>query len=137
MVIKGLTLIRPWSWAIVHASKRIENRTWKPNLAMGDWIAIHAGSKWIQTDANWIADTFCYSVPPKEEQPAGVIIGVARYAGWTTGDKSPWFFGPYGWLLSDVSAIEQPIPHTGALSLWNLQPEALALVQAHILKGGE
>lgn len=135
MKIKGLTLIRPWAWAIVHASKRVENRTWKPSLTVGDWIAIHAGSKWSRADADWIADTFCYSVPPKEEQPSGMIIGVARYAGFKLDSENPWFFGPIGWLLTDVQAID-PIPHKGALGLWDLQPEALAMVML-TLKGSE
>jgi hypothetical protein len=38
--MKALSLRQPWAWAIVHAGKRIENRTWNTSLR-GDFL-IHA-----------------------------------------------------------------------------------------------
>ena len=131
-LIKGLTLIRPWPFAILMLGKRIENRSWKPNLNVGDWIAIHAGAKWDKSDAEWISRRFRI-VPSKEAHPTGVIVGVARYQGYTSYSPDPWFFGPYGWLLSNVQAIT-PIPHKGALGLWELQPSALEQVTAIVAK---
>ena len=48
----ALTLKHPWSWAIAHAEKRIENREWDDRLCevfgvprlIGEKIAIHGGS---------------------------------------------------------------------------------------------
>lgn len=42
--MKALTLWQPWSWAIAHAGKRVENRTWAPPASViGQRVAIHAG----------------------------------------------------------------------------------------------
>jgi len=44
--VKALTLWQPWSWAIAHAGKRVENRTWAPPASViGQRVAIHAGLK--------------------------------------------------------------------------------------------
>ncbi len=125
--------IRPWPWAILYAGKRIENRSWVPGQQFkpGDLIAIHAGSKWSQDDANWISKTFRVQVPPKSEHPAGAIVGFARYKGIMDRSRNQWFFGPWGWLLGDVQAIE-PIPHRGALGLWRPNEEAQTKLQEQI-----
>lgn len=140
MVIKGLTLIRPWPWAILNAGKRIENRSWRPNLNIGDWIAIHAGSKWSQDDADWIAATFRIDVPSKSDHVSGAIIGIAQYGGYKTSNSvlrwnpsEPWLFGPFGWVLNNVQAITS-IPHKGALGLWTLHPSALEQVAAIVAR---
>jgi hypothetical protein len=36
--------------------------------------------------------------------------------------QAPWFSGPFGWLLTDVVAIE-PVPCLGAQGLWLLPPD--------------
>lgn len=42
--MKAMTLHQPWSWAIAHAGKRVENRTWAPPASIiGQRVAIHAG----------------------------------------------------------------------------------------------
>ena len=44
--MKAITLIQPWSWAVAHGGKRVENRSWFPPKAMlGQRVAIHAGGK--------------------------------------------------------------------------------------------
>lgn len=80
---------------------------------------------------------------PRPVHPEGVIVGVARVTGWVNGAPgqvesfagmsraraetvaaSPWFFGPYGWVLEDVVALPQPVPHRGAQGLWVVQAAA-------------
>jgi hypothetical protein len=138
----GLTLYRPWTWAILHRGKRVENRSWKPperQLALGGLIAIHAGQRWDADGAAWIYDNFG-ARPPRGE--GGLIVGVARLIGWRgphgtnlQSDRraeveaalaSPWFCGPYGWVLGDVAAIEA-IPCKGALGLWRVPDNIAAL----------
>lgn len=38
-------------------------------------------------------------------------------------DDSPWFSGPYGWLLVDVVAFPEPVPAKGAMGLWRVWGE--------------
>lgn len=135
MKIKGLTLIRPWAWAIFNAGKDIENRAWKPTqnqLQPGDWLAIHAGKKWEQEEVFWIEDMFGVKVPHQDEHPKGVIIGLVKYFGVITKSDSRWFFGPYGWIWRKAIAFPEPIPHKGAQGLWTLEPAALAQVEKAI-----
>ena len=134
MKIKGLTLIRPWGYAVIQLGKDIENRSWYPStktLEPGDWIAIHNGVKWEQEEVFWIEDMFKVKIPHRDSHPTGAIIGVARYMGWTDKSNSRWFFGEYGWKLQDAFVIE-PIPHKGALGLWALEPAALAQAEKAI-----
>ncbi|QQR47709.1 hypothetical protein JKA73_17385 [Myxococcus xanthus] len=129
--IRGLTLIRPWAWAIACAGKDVENRTWEPPRAMvGGWLAIHAGKKWDQDAADSIADTFGIKVPGESEQPSGVIIAMARIAGVVRDSESPWFCGPVGWTLDQVVQLQTPVACRGAQGLWTLPEPVLERVHA-------
>lgn len=143
--MRALTLWRPWSDAIVHGPKRVENRPWTPPDSMiGELIAIHSGKRY-DADA-WMMGTG-YTPPEEQDSPTG-IVGVARIIGWLRrgeGDfhamhappgledrianlhHDPWWCGPCGWLLDDVVAID-PIPHPGALGLWHVPGEKVELM---------
>ena len=42
--MRALTVKAPWSWAIAHGGKDVENRTWQPPCWLGP-LAIHAGAR--------------------------------------------------------------------------------------------
>ena len=53
--MKALTVIQPWAWAIAHAGKRVENRTWgPPRDVIGQRIAIHAGRRLDDRAIAWM-----------------------------------------------------------------------------------
>lgn len=120
----ALTLHRPWAWAIVHATKRVENRTWRPPTSIiGQRIAIHAGKKWDEDGWLFIADYFGFTLTPEVRDEG--IVGTARVTGYLTGsvfDPDPWLFGPIGWVLDDVRALPMPIPVRGRQGLWRVPP---------------
>jgi len=129
MNIRGLTLIRPWPWAIFKAGKDVENRGWKPSasqLKPGDWIAIHAGGKWDAAGASSIAYLFDVKVPKAEQHPSAVIVGLVRYSGFVTKSASTWFSGHYGWQWDRTIELAEPVQHKGAMGLWKLNDEAYA-----------
>lgn len=129
--IRGLTLIRPWPYAIINCGKPLENRSWIPGpnqLRKGDWIALHAGKKWDKDAAYWILNTIGERVPSEDKHTQGAIVALLRYNGYITESKSPWFFGPYGWTWSEMFVIT-PIPHKGAQGLWTLEPEAMEKIE--------
>lgn len=124
--IRGLTLWQPWAWCIAHATKRIENRPWKPWSGVTH-VAIHAGKVF---DAGSVAD-ICQRLVidrlPREARQTAAIVAVARIAGCITShadvpdDQVPWFFGPFGWVLADVRPLPVPLPFArGAMGLWRL-----------------
>ena len=121
--IYGLTVLQPWAWAICEAGKRVENRTWKPEIPIGTYLAIHAGKK---MDEEGIVPGL-RAVP--KNLPMGAIVAVARYQGLVMeDDENEWFCGPYGWQLDDVRAIE-PVPCRGFQRLWKIPDDVLAVVR--------
>lgn len=145
--MKALTLWRPWSDAIVHGPKRVENRGWPPPAGvLGTLIAIHAGKRHDVTVFGGFPES--YEPPANEGSPTG-IVGVARVIGYldlrkprrrhavdmhnfasmeayvACLDQDPWWVGPCGWLLDDVLPLSTPIDYPGSLGLWRVPPEVV------------
>lgn len=146
----AITLKHPWAFAIQRLGKDIENRTWKPpRHLIGQTIFIHGGAvpkglAGVETanDARFIAQnivTLEYQrALPKAtrewlyqygrsllawEVPG--IVASARLTEVVTESDSPWFSGPYGWVLKDVKPVDPPIPHRGAQGFWGPNADAL------------
>jgi hypothetical protein len=134
--IFGLTLHRPWSWAMVHGSKRIENRSWPPPADLiGGYIALHAGKTWDYEGAAKVITVHPEMPRSAGEHPLGVIgvarlAGVVQDAGEVTAEQQRWFFGEFGWVLADVVALPKPVPCRGFQGLWPLPVDVLARVRA-------
>lgn len=140
----ALTLWQPWAGIVAAGIKRVENRDWAPpRWLVGQQFAIHAGKRWDDEGA-----TFCAKVMDWGPNPAwpplaqvrGAVIAVATLAGCAFHDygllagfedQAPWFFGPYGWLLRDVVAIE-PVPCRGFQKLWALPAAVEAEVRRRV-----
>lgn len=130
--IWGLTIIQPWAAAIAHGPKRIENRKWKPtNRVLGEFLAIHAGK---QVDTSMNTEHFIWDKQEctfgKDAIVTSAIIAVAVIDGFVKESPDPWFFGPWGWVLRDVVAIE-PVPCSGKQGLWTLPPHVYEAVQSN------
>lgn len=152
--MKALTLRQPWAWAVLHAGKWVENRTWRPPLAMiGEPFALHAGFKEPEEADVATALRRASESGLELERPAaflrGCIVGVATISGFvevngkgqittTFPDASPlaqaaivspWFTGPVGMFLADVRALATAIPCRGMLGFWALAREAEGAVR--------
>lgn len=138
--MKALTLIQPWGWAIMHG-KDVENRTWSPPASMiGQRIAIHAGKRYDREGELFVAKQLGLKRLPEAAHWQGVIgtVVIERtiVSGMLQRDpalKSPWFSGPWGWVLRDVRELERPIACKGMLGLWRL-PAAIEAALAGQLK---
>lgn len=158
--MRALTLWRPWSDAIVHGSKRVENRPLPPpRKLIGTVVAIHAGKRyeageWSMPDG--------YAPPSEEQSPKG-IVGVARVVGaldlregrgptgrriwkpsatlWTMTDAhrrrlerlddDPWWAGPVGILLDEVTPIP-PVFCRGHQGWWTVPETTAARVRLRV-----
>jgi hypothetical protein len=111
--VKAISIQQPWAWAILHAGKDIENRTWSTSFR-GE-LAVHATSVQAQ-----------YQLPPGVTAPAErelttrAVVGVVEVVEVTTRSRSRWFTGPYGFVLRNVRPLERPLPCRGNLRLWDL-----------------
>lgn len=111
--MKALSIRQPWAWAILHAGKDIENRDWTPShpgLKFRGLFLIHASAGMTAREYEEFLDTSHtislkhpfppgLSVPPFASLQRGGIVGQAEVVDCVQGHRSPWFFGPYGFVL--------------------------------------
>lgn len=126
--MKALTLWQPWAHLVACGIKPVENRPWAPpSWLRGRRFAIHAGKRWDQASADRIEEILGVRLE-REDCTFGAVIATAVLARWTEDPLTirpahrRWFFGPWGWLLIRIEAIE-PIPCRGYQKLWNLPRE--------------
>lgn len=134
--MKALTLHAPWAWAIAHAGKRIENRSWRPpSWIIGQRIAIHAGKNLGDAESQESCRDLIEEagIHPPRSWPRSLVVCTAIVEGFVEGESgerelsaadAAWYCGPVGWRLRDVHTVE-PLACKGALGLWNL-PQSVA-----------
>lgn len=119
----ALSVRQPWAWAIIHAAKDIENRSWKPGnrgLGFTGPVAVHASKGMTRDeydDAAHFMKTIGVECPPARDLQRGGIVGTVEITGITRDSASPWFFGPIGLCLSNAQPVDF-IPSVGALGFF-------------------
>jgi hypothetical protein len=128
--MKALTIRQPWSGAIAHQTKRVENRTWKlPAKHHGARILIHAGA---QPDR----DAIVYG-EHLDVYSAVVAVATLTDCHWSDDGTccGPWgFFKAYHWTLTDVIALPEPVRDVrGQLGIWTPGADLVAAVEERLL----
>jgi len=103
--MKALSVRQPWAWMIVHGWKDVENRSW-PTRVRGRTL-VHASKGMTHDeydDAVMVAvdagcDLGAYDFPTFDRIDRGGIVGSVEIVDCVVASNSPWFFGPYGFLL--------------------------------------
>jgi hypothetical protein len=128
--MKTLSIRQPHAHAIIHGVeqtdgsrlfKPVENRSWATNLR--GRIAIHASQfnpKELREAREFWEDRGILGVWPKD-LVYGAVIGTVEVYGCVTEFDSPFFVGPYGFLLRNPIPIE-PVFVPGHLGFWNWEP---------------
>jgi hypothetical protein len=129
--LRALTLRQPWAWAILHAGKDIENRSWTNRYVTGT-IAIHAGYG-VDSLENLPRGA---KKPRPEDLVRGAIVGVVDVVGVVRGRRSKWFIGPLGWLLRNPRPLIRPIPCKGRLGLWPIPRRVREEIARQLRVGG-
>lgn len=129
-VVRSLTVVPPWSLAIVKGWKPVENRT--RNLA-GQWcgrvLVLSSAGKWNQHAAGFISDQTGNPVLTRSECHPGHYVGAVDLVDVHRSRSS--CCGPFGepdvWHLQLANAVEfaTPVRATGHLGLRRITATAL------------
>ena len=121
----ALSVRQPWAWLLLNG-KDVENRDWYTNYRGP--LAIHASKSMTKAEYFEAVDMvrrfdpdILLRMPGREELVKGAIIGTVNMIGCVTESSSPWFFGPYGFVVETPVEIE-PVYVNGKLGLWNWEP---------------
>lgn len=125
----ALSVRQPWAWAIIHAGKDIENRSWQAvnhGLRQRGRIAIHAAKGMSRDEYEEARDfmrTLAIECPAPADLLRGGIIGSVEVIGVVSESESLWFFGPRGFVLRNPEPCDF-IPSIGALGYfeWHSAP---------------
>lgn len=141
--LKVLTIWQPWAWWIAAGAKPVENREWIPPsglLMPGEDLAIHAAKKepsqsefrtaLTMAKADGYAYRPTWEVWRQKHCALGSVVAVVRYEGIVRKaeelprGKRSFFVGRYGWRLSFVRQLREPIPCRGQQGLQRLDHRA-------------
>lgn len=127
----AISIRQPWAWAILHAGKDVENRTWSTSFRRP--VAIHAAKGMTAAEVKefsaFLGDLRLDGVvsssvkgPHYGSLPRGGIVGVAEITGCVNRSGSPWFVGPWGFTIANARPVDF-VPCKGALGFFGWQAE--------------
>jgi len=97
-------------------------------------VFIHASRSTKRAPAQWLAETFKLKVPI--DVPLGAIVAIADLTDVVTRKNAKrfgrWFVGPYGFVLSNVRALQFPVKTLGKLGLYRPSVSLRRRVEAEI-----
>jgi len=115
--MRALSIRQPWAWLVVNGYKDIENRTWSTEFR--GRVYVHAGQRMEPDDYPEQREHIGRAgivVPARLAR--GAIVGEVTITGCLSDSDSPWFCGPYGFLLEDPVAYKHPVPYRGQLGFF-------------------
>lgn len=154
--MKALTITQPWCGLVASGIKLVENRSWKPPASLiGQRFALHASRHVDAATFPCIIDIApdVLQDPVDGEEAAwhvkvrtmgmlitSAIVGVATLQRSVCADEvfdlpddqRRWFFGPVGYVLTDVRRLVRAIPCKGALSFWTVPEEIERDIEAQL-----
>ncbi len=137
--MRALSLTQPWATALIVGVKQIETRSW--STPYRGRIAIHAAKgfpEWAKAFAS--TEHTIGRLPGRF--PRGVIVGVATIQDVCRTEElrgslsalerlyGDYGAGRWGWVLTDIRALPEPIACKGALGLWTVPQDIVALIEA-------
>lgn len=132
--MRALSIRQPWAWLIVNGHKDIENRVWSTRY-VGP-LVIHASKGMTNDEYDDVLDLLDadprlrhIELPHRKDIERGGIVGVAHCNGSVDQCDSPWFFGPYGFVLSQARAVPF-VPFKGQLGFFDVPAEFVAVKPA-------
>lgn len=119
---KALSIWHPWAWAIIHAGKNVENRSWA--TAYRGPLLIHSGknSAYFEDRAE-IEQAFGITIPTKTQMPFGAIVGYVELVDCVYSELPSGKWGQpgcYHWILENARSLDTPIFVRGFQRIFNI-----------------
>lgn len=157
----ALTLKHPWAFCICELGKRVENRSYPPpDQLIGNWLAIHGGKvptskrevREVLDTARHVRSKFWMDyIRGDDAADEHFLAKIFRFTGvvavcrvkvvLSADSEDPWYEGPevdgsfnYGWVLSDLVVLPEPVPCRGQRRLWPLPDDVLDAVREQYKK---
>lgn len=100
--MKAISIRQPWVWAFMEAGKPVENRSWCTSYRGP--ILLHASKTFDMPGKRWIEKHMGIKVPGN--LPRGGIVARGRLVNCVEYMDSPWFFGPFGLVITEVEPVQ-------------------------------
>ena len=113
-----LTVRQPWAWAIIHAGKDVENRSWRTKHR--GLLLIHAGQRFDPAGEAFIRELGLNMT--EEARITGRIIGSVDVMDVVRDYDSVWA-DLWHWVLASQAPAVRPLECKGRLSLFAAPPE--------------
>lgn len=108
--VVALSVKQPWAWLLVRGLKDVENRSWATRFR--GRVLIHASKGMTRKYYEEVQDFLrCnralmgIGLPHFEELKRGGIIGEVTIVDCVRKGSSPWFFGPFGFVVKDAREL--------------------------------
>jgi hypothetical protein len=137
--MKALSIRQPYAWAIVAGYKDVENRDWLTHFR--GRVLIHAGKRQEVGDVDGVIRSVAVQTRRTDAEVAteygehlqagglGAIVGAATISDCVQNMESEWFYGKYGFVMTDPKAI-RPLPCKGALSFFSVPADVAEAIRA-------
>ena len=133
--MKAISIRQPYAWAICAGHKDVENRIWATRY--NGPVLIHAGAREIKDDIDGVMRLVAEGTGETVEKierdyrrdaDFGAVVGVAHLVACVQRFDSPWFNGPYGFVLRDARRVG-PVPFKGQLGFFDVPHAILNLLE--------
>lgn len=135
--MKAISIRQPWAWAILHAGKNVENRTWSTKYRGP--LVIHARKGYDRDGEIYLREVMGLDVPA--DLPRGGIVGMVEVMDCVTAPdqvwgSSEWFSGPYGWVFGSAMPLSFA-PYRGKLGFMEVPDALIASLRPGTLASAE
>lgn len=119
--LPALSIRQPWADLILWGIKDVENRTWATDFR--GRLLIHAGRQVDVEGLERLEPSYGLVMPASYAPRTGAILGMAVLTDCVDRHPSPFFHGPWGFLLRDPVDFSTPIPAAGRLGIFRVPRE--------------
>ncbi len=120
----ALSVQQPWAWAILHAGKSVENRTWWTGHRGP--LVIHAAksrASYNRQDVGAWYRLHGQTLPDWEDLTKGALLGIVEVVDCVRVADAPrslWVEGPWCWVLANPRPFAKPILYPGSQNLFHV-----------------